>query len=451
MNSRLKSFALAASLALGMPSHAMFAQPSLMPTERLLERANAHLQAKPADAKAHYTLGRIHYLAFYNRASTAAAFGQAEVDDLPKIAPYWTEGPGLHLHHARASEASMRAMKKFGVKSRSEIPPEKIRDFHLEKLKQMQELKKEGWKPKPVKPDVAAEHATLALKAFDKAISLEPENPLYLLGRASLLEQAKGFHLREKLKNADPILSKITAEQIREGYYRAFATGLEDALKLQGRPITGLRSIASYEAGTAYARLSGKDGKNLSESEKTRFTKVKENLAKLNQLRRTAITPIIFSLRKEAKLGDLLERGKHVRFDLDGDGVAEEWPWVNRDTALLVWDPARRGRILSGRQLFGNYTWQIPFENGYAALAMLDQDGNKRLAGAELDGIRLWFDHDGDGVSDPGEVCDLSDLEIESIATSGRKLPGSSDWMSPEGVRLSSGETLASWDWVPVK
>ncbi|MBT3202234.1 MAG: hypothetical protein HN350_20220, partial [Phycisphaerales bacterium] len=48
--------------------------------------------------------------------------------------------------------------------------------------------------------------------------------------------------------------------------------------------------------------------------------------------------------------------GTAVRFDLDGDGRAQSWPWVKPTTGILVWDPSGQGRITSGQQLFGSVT-----------------------------------------------------------------------------------------------
>ncbi|MFT5105635.1 MAG: hypothetical protein ACI9UA_001256 [Pseudoalteromonas tetraodonis] len=447
MKHRSIALALAIFFTFGGNARSRFAQPSLMPAERLLERAKAHLAENPEDAKAHYVVGRIHYLAFYNRASLVAVYGQAEKQDLPSIAPYWT-AEQRYIYDARRAEATRRTLEKMGAESVTEIEPEDARDYYQTVSTLTQQLTKQEWKPNVVDPGISSEHATLALQAFDQAIDLEPDNPLYLLGKASLLEQASTFYTEEKPKRADPILSKITPGQIRDGYYRAFATGLEEALKRKTRPVTGLRSIASYEAGKAYERLCG-ETKDLSKQETDRLEEVTTNLTKLDKLRRGAITPIVFSTDSNAEFDDLIEPSKRVSFDLDGDGVTEEWPWVRNDTALLVWDPDRNGRILSGRQLFGSYTWQIPWENGYEPLAMLDRSGDGQLSGMELEGIRVWFDRDGDGFSDTGEVVDLNQLNIRSIRTAGTRNRKTNLWFNQRGISLNGGEALATWDWVP--
>src|SRR5262249_34887925 len=129
------------------------------------------------------------------------------------------------------------------------------------------------------------------------------------------------------------------------------------------------------------------------------------------------VTPIIFSLGSDGPLGDLLAPGATAPFDLDGDGIAERWPWVKRDTAFLVWDPQHRGEITSGLQLFGSVTWWMFFADGYHALDALDDDRDGQLAGRELQGLAVWCDRNGDGRSDPGEVTPIERLPIRAIAT----------------------------------
>lgn len=56
------------------------------------------------------------------------------------------------------------------------------------------------------------------------------------------------------------------------------------------------------------------------------------------------------------------------------------------------------------------------FENGYHALATLDDDGDGELAGRELRGLALWQDRNGDGVSDDGEVKPVGAYGVVSLS-----------------------------------
>ena len=147
-------------------------------------------------------------------------------------------------------------------------------------------------------------------------------------------------------------------------------------------------------------------------------------------------------------MGDLLDESRSVSFDLDGSGRGQKWSWVKSDTAILVWDPERSGEITSGRQLFGNVTWWIFWENGYQALAALDDDRDGWLRGDEMKGLALWFDRNQNGRSDPGEVVPIEQTEIESIAVrfEGREADGS--WRAVRGVEMKDGSVVPSWDWL---
>lgn len=134
-------------------------------------------------------------------------------------------------------------------------------------------------------------------------------------------------------------------------------------------------------------------------------------------------------------------------FDLRGYGPRERRPWVKPELGLLVWDPERTGDIRSARQLFGGYTFQIFRANGYDALAALDDNGDSVLSGAELDGISVWFDRNGDGVSTPDEVTPLRDLGIVSLAVTMDGHHGIHP-TNARGITLRDGRTLRTWDWM---
>lgn len=105
----------------------------------------------------------------------------------------------------------------------------------------------------------------------------------------------------------------------------------------------------------------------------------------------------------------------------------------------------RAQEIISGRQFFGSYTFEIPWENGYEPLAMLDNNEDGKLAGMELYGIRAWFDRNGNGMSDSGEVVDLEKIGITGIETA----PETGQISNSKGLPMTDGQTHATWDWIP--
>ena len=160
------------------------------------------------------------------------------------------------------------------------------------------------------------------------------------------------------------------------------------------------------------------------------------------------ITPILISFGGKSRLADLISQSARVNFDLSGEGGSRTWPWVKPDAGILVWDPKHTGKITSGLQLFGSVTWWLFWKDGYAPLAALDDDRNGRLVGAELRGIAVWFDRNGNGVSDAGEVVSLEALGVQSIAVQPKGRQAGTLW-NPEGITLRNGRTAATFDWTP--
>ena len=88
------------------------------------------------------------------------------------------------------------------------------------------------------------------------------------------------------------------------------------------------------------------------------------------------------------------------------------------------------------------------WENGYQALAALDDNGDGWLTGPEFDGLGLWFDRSQNGMSDPGEVVSIEETLIEAIRVTADRREGDS-WKSTAGLRLRNGPILPTWDWIP--
>ena len=92
-------------------------------------------------------------------------------------------------------------------------------------------------------------------------------------------------------------------------------------------------------------------------------------------------------------------------------------------------------------------SWRLFFETGYEALAALDDNGDGKLADEELKGLAVWFDRDGNGVSDPGEVVAVEKLGIVGLSC---RQDGESEGcpMSSRGMELADGRVLPTYDWI---
>jgi hypothetical protein len=132
-------------------------------------------------------------------------------------------------------------------------------------------------------------------------------------------------------------------------------------------------------------------------------------------------TPVVIPLRDGLRPEELIDRTARVAFDLDGSGLPQSWTWITKDAAWLVYEPQRTGKVTSALQLFGNVTFWCFWEDGYQALAALDDNGDGVLTGKELEGLAVWHDRNGDGVCDPGEVVPVASLRIVAISCRGEK------------------------------
>lgn len=160
-----------------------------------------------------------------------------------------------------------------------------------------------------------------------------------------------------------------------------------------------------------------------------------------------SITPILVPLLSHGSVDALIDRESPVAFDFSGQGLPMRAGWLDPKAAWLVWDPSRQASVTSGFQLFGSVTWMMFWTNGYQALGALDDDGDGRIAGHELDGLALWHDRDGDGITGPGEVRPVVAFGIASLGYAHERT-GDDVWVSPDGVTFRDGRSMPTYDWL---
>jgi hypothetical protein len=285
------------------------------------------------------------------------------------------------------------------------------------------------------KPDDALRHLTLGC-AYEDGLTV-----------ATAMANSRSTAMSTKATNAPPVVTATSPEispspmwkdLAAKEYLHSFDLGFAN-----GKPVE--QSVAvSEEAGKDYLKIVAKDMKLAADL--ASLIRVKRGVARLESLPRM-VTPIIFSLHKNAALAAATHSTHNVSFDLDGTSRPQRYSWLKPDTGILVWDPDGTGQITSGRQLFGSVTWWIFWKDGYQAIDALDDNRDGRLSGSELKGIGVWFDRNSDGVCEPGEVVRATSLGIKSISC---RSTGVEDGAlsSRAGVEMQNGDTFKSCDWV---
>lgn len=387
---------------------AMFAPMPEVPAKRLIQNIQKYIKAHPQDPNGYYQLGRTHYLAYVLRSDQVRVLSNGK-SQLPSAQPF------PYLAHRRPNA-----------------------------------------KPSDVKQAVILGHLRAAKTNLQKAIALDPGNALYHLTLASALDQGSADAWASEA-TTQPEDQKGDLEKIKrqatlrwqhealDEYQKAFDLAIKKDRQHPMQPILGVTSLVSHEAAGGYVRLA--EAMHAGKPYTKVIPKMKQAMAELESKPVGAVTPIIFSLKPGQQLSDLIARTATTHFDLDGTHRGWQWPWVKPETGILVWDPQHTGRVTSGRQLFGSVTWWIFWNNGYQAMAALDNNGDGQLTGQELAGIRVWFDRNGNGKADPGEVVSLQSLHITALATHPATHIGKS-LANPRGITFADGRTLPTWDWV---
>ena len=368
--------ALVAWLAASMSVSAIFMTPEIrqVPVARLLDNLERRLKEEPRNITTIVNIARLHAMAYALKGEELPAVAIAK--DAVETA-YYPPGSGVAPPAVKEAVSREQAVR-------------------------------------------AAQHLRDAIRHYESALALDPENLTARLGHGWALQQSgdaraaiadyravvkSGWATEQNVKRLTPGQRLFTQEAIE--YLLPLLDANADAAE-----IAELR--ARQEAIASKPR---------------------------------AITPIAIPLADDLPAHALLDPGARVRFDADGSALDRKWTWITAHAAWLVYDADGKGTIESALQLFGNVTFWLFWENGYEALGALDDNGDGELAAAELDKLALWHDVNSNGRTDPREVQPLAAYDI--IALSCDYLNGDG-WlhaaMSPRGVRFSDGRTRPSYD-----
>jgi tetratricopeptide (TPR) repeat protein len=364
--------AVAALVATAAP-RAIFIQMETrkVPVSRLAANLEAKLALDPKNVETHINLARLYGMAFALRSSEvpAATIGAAEQ-------PWYGHAP-RHIPYE------------------SEPLSDKARET------------------------AAHEHLKKSREYYERALALDPNSSLAMLGY--------GWALEQEGKKAQAI------EQYRKVVAKAWPK--ERNLKTRG-----LGSLFSHEAAGYLIPLldPARDAAEIAE--------LRQMQVQLDRIPRM-VTPIAIPLGSNLEADAVPDASAIVRFDADGSGVPREWSWISRDAGWLVYDADASGEITSALQWFGSASFWLFWNNGYEALAALDDNGDGELTGFELAHLAIWHDANQNGISERGEVRAVVRHGIEAIScrfNAGDGVVFAA--VSPEGVRLRGGRVLPTYD-----
>lgn len=392
---KLRIVAVFGAAAMTLAAIPMFMMPDRdVPVERLIKIASDRLEKNPKDPENLYLLGRLHSLAFALENKVTNIYLPDKEGDLPDFEAYST----LQVERSR----------------KEKLTPDEVKSLNA------------------------------SLDFYAKAAKESPSTQLYRFGLAWMIQEAAPFATSvtwngiPQPKSREAFLKKSLA-MYRDIYAKSKPGDLKKETRFNFKD-----EYLSREAGNLILVLAVKPGMGgLKPAEKA---DIQKTIKKVNSYGRM-VTPIIFPVNGSS-FDELINNENKVKFDLNGFADDSSWPWVTNRAGILVWDPRRTGKITSGRQLFGNATFWMFFENGYAALASLDNDQNGWLEGRELRGIAVWIDQNENAVSEPGEVKAVETHGISRINTMVGDTYGGMP-VQLNGIHTKSGDMIPTYDWTP--
>ena len=198
---------------------AKFMMPELVPADRLVKNAEAFVEKNPGDAFGHYTLGRIHYLAFVLKIGSVPVI-QAGPGELPRPAPDHLIGqPIATLRRLRAEELAQADLKITEQAARANPTPAYLQAVST----RLRQLEQEQWRPRETPRDVLIAHAAAGVTAFRRAIEIDPENGLYPLGLGSLFDQFAEWNSDENITSLPAALAGDLRASARAQYFAAWS------------------------------------------------------------------------------------------------------------------------------------------------------------------------------------------------------------------------------------
>ena len=130
--------------------------------------------------------------------------------------------------------------------------------------------------------------------------------------------------------------------------------------------------------------------------------------------------PIVFDFDGDGKSLTEIADNK-VRFDMNGDGIADKTGWIEQGDAFLALDRNGNGKIDDIKEI-SFVADKEGAKTDLEGLAAFDSNGDGKLSGddARFAEFRLWFDNNGNGQTDAGELLSLAQAGVVSVSLTGQ-------------------------------
>ena len=135
-----------------------------------------------------------------------------------------------------------------------------------------------------------------------------------------------------------------------------------------------------------------------------------------NRTRLSSFAPVILDLDGRGITTTSLT-ASGVRYDLDGDGLADQTSWIGATEAFLFLDRDKNGTVTNAAE-FSFIGDLAGAASDLAGLAAFDSNADMLLSAADarFGEFRLWQDTNGNGVAESGEILTLAAAGVRSIS-----------------------------------